>query len=74
MQHMVTTPFPSSYLCFTHCSIIFLGLGAFTSPFIATQFAQLPHWSFNFLVCLGIAMSNVIFLISVFKLKPQNGR
>ena len=53
--------------------IIFSGLGAFTSPFIATQFAQLPRWSFHFLVSLGIAMTNVAFLICVFKLKRQDG-
>jgi hypothetical protein len=53
--------------------IIFSGLGAFTSPFIATQFSQLPRWSFNFLVSLGMAMTNVIFLISIFKLKRQDG-
>ena len=52
---------------------IFSGLGAFTSPFIATQFAQLPHWSFHFLVSLGIAMTNSTFLICVFKLKHQDG-
>ena len=54
-------------------SYIFSGLGAFTSPFIATQFAQLPRWSFHFLVSLAVAMTNTILLISVFKLKHQDG-
>ena len=53
--------------------IIFSGLGAFISPFIATQFAQIPRWSFHFLVSLGLAMTNATFLISVFKLKRQDG-
>ena len=59
----------------SHCyiAILFSGLGAFTSPFIATQFAQLSRWSFNFLLLLGIAVTNVVFLISVFKLKRQDG-
>ncbi|KAF8813139.1 MFS general substrate transporter [Phlegmacium glaucopus] len=48
------------------------GLGAFASPLVATQFAQLPHWSFHFLSSLGIAISNTILLISVFKLKRQD--
>ena len=73
MQHMVTILLPSSYFNVAYCSITFLGLGAFTSPFVATQFAQQRRWSFNFLVSLGIAMTNVAFLISVFKLKPQDG-
>jgi hypothetical protein len=73
MQHTVTTLFLHPICIVAHCSIIFSGLGAFTSPFIATQFAQLPRWSFNFLVSLGIAMSNVFSLISVFKLKRQDG-
>ena len=70
MQHMV-----SYYKSFRYLIGLsyFSGLGAFTSPFIATQFAQLPRWSFNFLVSLGIAMTNIIFLISVFKLKRQDG-
>ncbi|KAF9528584.1 major facilitator superfamily domain-containing protein [Crepidotus variabilis] len=48
------------------------GLGAFASPFIATQFAQLPRWSFHFLVSLGMAVFNSILLIVVFKLKSQD--
>lgn len=57
-------------LGFLHASY---GLGAFASPFAATQFAQLPHWSFHFLISLGIAISNTIILVAVFKLKTQDG-
>ncbi|KIM47167.1 hypothetical protein M413DRAFT_16581 [Hebeloma cylindrosporum] len=48
------------------------GLGAFASPLAATQFAQLPRWSFQFLVSLGVAVSNTIILVIVFKLKNQD--
>ncbi|KDR80389.1 hypothetical protein GALMADRAFT_223273 [Galerina marginata CBS 339.88] len=48
------------------------GLGAFASPLVATQFAQHPRWSFHFLASLGIAVSNTIILIAVFKLKGQD--
>ena len=58
---------------FAHWSIIFSGLGAFASPLVATQFAQLPRWSFHFLVSLGVAVSNTILLIVVFKLQRQDG-
>ena len=51
----------------------FLGIGAFAAPLAATQFAQLHGWSFHFLVSLGIAIVNVIFLVLVFKLSTQNG-
>ncbi|KIJ05092.1 Drug:H+ antiporter-1 family protein, partial [Paxillus involutus ATCC 200175] len=48
------------------------GAGALSSPLVATQFAQLPHWSFHYLVSLGIAVINTILLILVFGLKNQD--
>lgn len=54
--------------------IIFSGLGAFSSPFVAAWFAQLPRWSFHFLTSLGITMmSNTILLIFFLKLRCQDG-
>ncbi|PVF93674.1 MFS general substrate transporter [Serendipita vermifera] len=38
------------------------GLGAFATPFVSTQFAQMPRWSFHFLVSLGIALINTNIL------------
>ncbi|PVF93673.1 MFS general substrate transporter [Serendipita vermifera] len=38
------------------------GLGAFASPLVSTQFAQLPRWSFHFLTSLGLAVVNTSFL------------
>ena len=54
-------------------SLTSLGVGALVSPLVATQFAQLPHWSFHFLTSLVVAIINVVFLTSVFKLKTQDG-
>ncbi|KAF8843925.1 MFS general substrate transporter [Paxillus ammoniavirescens] len=48
------------------------GAGALSSPLVATQFAQLPHWSFHYLVSLGVAVINAILLILVFGLKSQD--
>jgi len=49
------------------------GLGAFCAPFSATQFAQLDRWSFHFMISLGISLSNVAFLATVFGFKSQDG-
>ncbi|KAG1903204.1 major facilitator superfamily domain-containing protein [Suillus fuscotomentosus] len=46
--------------------------GALSSPLVATQFAQLPHWSFHYLCSLGVAFINTVLLIAVFGLKTQD--
>ncbi|KAG2358309.1 major facilitator superfamily domain-containing protein [Suillus spraguei] len=46
--------------------------GALSSPLVATQFAQLPHWSFHYLCSLGVAFVNTVMLIAVFRLKTQD--
>ncbi|KAG7444073.1 MFS general substrate transporter [Guyanagaster necrorhizus] len=46
------------------------GAGALTAPLVATQFSQMAHWSYFYLVSLGIAVTNLIVLWSVFRLKP----
>jgi hypothetical protein len=51
-----------------------LGAGALASPLAATQFAQLNRWSFHYLVSLGIACSNTLLLIAVFRFKTQDGK
>lgn len=43
------------------------------SPLVATQFAQLRHWSFHFLCSLGIALVNNVILLIVFRGKTQDG-
>lgn len=50
------------------------GFGAFCAPLVATQFSQLPRWSFHFLVSLGITIPNIITLAIVFNFKRQHGR
>ncbi|KAF8674082.1 tetracycline resistance protein [Rhizoctonia solani] len=42
------------------------GAGACVSPLIATQFSQMPRWSFYFLVSLGLAVSNTVSKSLVF--------
>ncbi|KAG9126758.1 hypothetical protein FRC07_002093 [Ceratobasidium sp. 392] len=48
------------------------GAGAFVAPLVATQFAQLPRWSFHYLTSLGLAIINAIVLLVVFKLRSQD--
>ncbi|KAK0489623.1 major facilitator superfamily domain-containing protein [Armillaria luteobubalina] len=48
------------------------GVGALCSPLVATQFAYLPHWSFHYLASFGVALTNTIFLLAVFRLKTQD--
>ncbi|EJD07335.1 MFS general substrate transporter [Fomitiporia mediterranea MF3/22] len=49
------------------------GLGAVCSPLAATQFAKMPrHWSFHYIISLGIAMVNTLLLVFVFKGKTQD--
>ncbi|KAG2156824.1 MFS general substrate transporter [Suillus bovinus] len=47
------------------------GAGALSSPLVATQFSHLRHWNLHYLTSLGIAITNTIALIIVFRLKPQ---
>ncbi|KAG6377549.1 major facilitator superfamily domain-containing protein [Boletus reticuloceps] len=47
------------------------GVGALLSPLSATYFAQVPHWSYHYLTCLGMAVLNTIILTGVFRLRPQ---
>ncbi|KAK7039467.1 major facilitator superfamily domain-containing protein, partial [Favolaschia claudopus] len=48
------------------------GAGALVSPLVATQFSQLRHWSFHYLISLGIAITNTVILIWIFRLKTQD--
>ncbi|EMD35606.1 hypothetical protein CERSUDRAFT_85549 [Gelatoporia subvermispora B] len=43
------------------------GLGALSSPLVATQFSQRPRWSFHYLTSLGVALLDTISLIVVFR-------
>ncbi|KDQ58463.1 hypothetical protein JAAARDRAFT_129011, partial [Jaapia argillacea MUCL 33604] len=48
------------------------GLGAFTAPLVATHFADTEHWSFHFLISVGIAVSNTALLTTVFRFGTQD--
>ncbi|CAE7086840.1 unnamed protein product [Rhizoctonia solani] len=48
------------------------GAGAFIAPLVATQFAQIPRWSFHFLTSLGISLINSFSLFFVFRLRRQH--
>ena len=49
------------------------GIGAFTSPLVATQLVATRHWSFQFLITGCIAVTNIISLLAVFRLRTQDG-
>ncbi|KAJ7185841.1 MFS general substrate transporter [Mycena filopes] len=48
------------------------GAGIFAAPLVSTQFAQLEHWSFHYLVSLGLTLSNILILFLVFRGKTQD--
>ncbi|KAJ6593097.1 major facilitator superfamily domain-containing protein [Mycena capillaripes] len=48
------------------------GAGALVAPLVSTQFAQLQHWSFHYLVSLGVTLLNTILLGVVFRAKNQD--
>ncbi|KII87582.1 hypothetical protein PLICRDRAFT_112364 [Plicaturopsis crispa FD-325 SS-3] len=48
------------------------GAGALASPIVATQFAQLPRWSFHYLCSLGVAALTTIFTTLAFRFKTQD--
>ncbi|CAL1713982.1 unnamed protein product [Somion occarium] len=48
------------------------GLGALTAPLSSTQFAQLPQWSFHYLVSLALCVLNITFLSLAFRFRRQD--
>ncbi|KAG8968041.1 hypothetical protein FRC05_001674 [Tulasnella sp. 425] len=50
----------------------FYGLGAFAAPLVSTQFSQKKHWSFHYLISMGIALTGLVAIVGVFRLKRQD--
>ncbi|KAL1744649.1 major facilitator superfamily domain-containing protein [Schizophyllum fasciatum] len=48
------------------------GLGAFLAPLVATQFAKLEHWSYFFIISLGLNCANAALILAVFRLRPYD--
>ncbi|PCH42939.1 MFS general substrate transporter [Wolfiporia cocos MD-104 SS10] len=42
------------------------------SPFVATQFVEFQRWSFSYLISLGIAVLNTLFLVFVLRFRTQD--
>jgi hypothetical protein len=72
-MQLTVPPLPSLSSILSLMWLRITGAGALSSPLVSTQFAQLPHWSFHYLVSLGIAVSNTIVLCFVFGTKTQDG-
>lgn len=54
----------------------FYGFGAFVAPLVSTQFAQpttfmLKHWSFHYLVGLGLGLVNLTTAIAVYRFRNE---
>ncbi|KAF9074976.1 major facilitator superfamily domain-containing protein [Rhodocollybia butyracea] len=47
------------------------GAGALVSPLVATQFSVMRHWSFHYLVALGIVTVNAVMTSAIFRLQSQ---
>ncbi|KAJ7108818.1 major facilitator superfamily domain-containing protein [Mycena epipterygia] len=48
------------------------GAGGLVAPLVSTQFSQLHHWSFHYLISLGITALNTFFLAVVFRARNQD--
>ncbi|KIM36781.1 hypothetical protein M413DRAFT_20429 [Hebeloma cylindrosporum] len=48
------------------------GAGALAAPLSATQFSQMTHWSFHYLVSLSLSIINMVVLAIVFRFKEQD--
>ncbi|KAL5501375.1 hypothetical protein ACEPAH_8635 [Sanghuangporus vaninii] len=48
------------------------GLGALTSPLVATKFSAMPHWSYHYLTSLGGSFVNIIVLCLVFRFQHMD--
>ncbi|KAJ7628808.1 MFS general substrate transporter [Roridomyces roridus] len=48
------------------------GAGIFAAPLVSTQFAQMQHWSFHYLVSLGITLLNMLVQFAVFRARTQD--
>ncbi|KIK69642.1 hypothetical protein GYMLUDRAFT_186853 [Collybiopsis luxurians FD-317 M1] len=48
------------------------GAGALCAPLVATQFSQLKHWSYYYLVSLSVATINTVVQIAIFRFKNQD--
>lgn len=53
--------------------IIFAGVGAFCSPLAATSFSQMKHWSFQYLISLGLSCINLCAVGLVFRFRTLDG-
>ena len=49
------------------------GFGAFVSPLVATQFSGMRRWSYHYLISMGGAVFNIIFLTLAFRLQNLDG-
>jgi MFS family permease len=50
------------------------GLGALVAPLASTQFARYPkHWSFHYMISMGLSLVNTLTLTAVFRFKDEKG-
>lgn len=49
------------------------GFGALTAPLAATYFSTTKHWSYHYLISVGLAVMNSIILALVFRGRRQEG-
>ncbi|KAJ3802232.1 MFS general substrate transporter [Lentinula aff. detonsa] len=47
------------------------GAGAFVAPLVATQFSAMRHWSFHYLVSLGLVTANAFLTSAIFRLQSK---
>jgi fucose permease len=47
------------------------GLGAFTSPWVATQFSTMIHFTYHYFISAGVAVVNITYTLAIFRLRTQ---
>ncbi|KAI0346461.1 MFS general substrate transporter [Trametopsis cervina] len=47
------------------------GVGALVAPLSATQFAKAQHWSYQYIISIGIAVANTIVILVIFRGRRQ---
>ncbi|KZV76126.1 MFS general substrate transporter [Peniophora sp. CONT] len=48
------------------------GFGAFAAPLAATYFSTQGHWSYHYIINLGLSVLNFVILTAVFRFKSQD--
>lgn len=64
-------PSPPHFHVYSQQNASPIGLGALSSPLVATQFARMRRWSFHYFISLGLSCGAIIAVSLAFRFKDQ---